>query len=82
MDIAVDQRLAAIEHRLKAIEQHLGIDPVASLLLPDGSSAPPPSPAVMEAISGGNPLQAIAAYRAQTGYGLQDAKLVIDLLRG
>jgi ribosomal protein L7/L12 len=69
---AVDQavttaRLAAIERKLQAIMDHLGIVDVE-----------PSYPEVIECVRRGKRIQAVKLYRDRTGAGLADAKHAVD----
>jgi hypothetical protein len=81
MDQGIDpRRLAAIEARLTAVEQMLGISR-ASVMLSDGSMLPSPAPEVIELITAGQVLPAIAAYRSQTNATIGQAREVLEGIR-
>lgn len=65
------QKVATLEQQLAALYKHLGLTP------------PPPAPSldqVAELIRSGNMLEAIKAYRQQTGSDLATAKAAVDQL--
>ncbi|MBA3464105.1 MAG: hypothetical protein H0T46_29390 [Deltaproteobacteria bacterium] len=65
------QKVATLEQQLAALYKHLGLTP------------PPPAPSLDEIaalIRSGNTLEAIKAYRAQTGSDLATAKAAVDQL--
>ncbi|HEY4332573.1 MAG TPA: hypothetical protein VGM78_08390 [Ilumatobacteraceae bacterium] len=88
MDADVSQRLQAIEARLAAIEQFIGLNhapvggPMGGTPMPDGSIAPPPDLATQQAMASGNMIGAIKAYREQTGASLVQAKMAIEIMMG
>ena len=64
-------RLAAIERKLQAIMDHLGIVDVE-----------PSYPQVRELARRGQKIQAIKLYREQTGAGLAEAKHAVERMEG
>ena len=64
-------RLAAVERKLQAIMDHLGIADVE-----------PPHSEVMELVSQGKKIAAIKLYRDQTGLGLAAAKQDVARMAG
>jgi hypothetical protein len=81
MDSDDARRMNAIEARLAVIEQHLGISHAAGVTISDGTSAPPPGGDVMSFMQAGKMLKAIAAYRAQTGCTLDQARQVLEAMQ-
>jgi hypothetical protein len=78
MDSDVQRRINAIEGRLAVIEAQLGI--ARGVMLADGRMAPQPSAAVLAAMQNGKTLQAITAYRAESGCDLDEARQVLEAL--
>jgi ribosomal protein L7/L12 len=63
------RRLAAVEHKLDLIMEHLGVrEPELENL------------AVLEALMAGRKIEAIQVYQAATGVGLKEAKDAVELL--
>jgi hypothetical protein len=75
MDSDIARRLNAYEARLSVIEQKLGISRAAGVQLADGSFAPEPS---VNQVQAGKLLQAIAAYRSESGCDLDQAREVLE----
>jgi ribosomal protein L7/L12 len=71
-EVQITSRLAALERRVDAIMRHLGIaEPTISTTA---------SSRVQELARQGDKIQAIKAYREETGVGLAEAKAVVDRL--
>lgn len=66
-----DARLAAIERKLQAVLDHLGIEEVE-----------PTYPEVLDHVRRGETVKAVKAYRERTGAGLVEAKRAVDRLAG
>ncbi len=91
-DPHLEQRLALIEHQLRAISAHLGI-PYPAPGVPLGgapASGPPPgwgsgdpglTPEVVQLARSGDLIRAIKCYREATGASLADAKAAVEALR-
>jgi ribosomal protein L7/L12 len=82
MEPYVQERFEALERRMAAIEEKLGVTPELGMRLADGRPPAAPSSEVLELVRAGNTLGAIKSYRAQTGAGLREAKSVVESLRG
>lgn len=89
-DEPLEQRLALIEHQLRAISAHLGLPFPAPGMPGAPVGGPPPGrgPAdpglttdVVQLARSGNLLEAIKRYRAITGASLGDAKAAVEALR-
>ncbi|MCW3016443.1 MAG: hypothetical protein JWO02_3535 [Solirubrobacterales bacterium] len=81
METHVQERFEALERRMAAMEEQLGVTPELGTLAGGGPPAAPSSE-VLELVRAGNTLGAIKSYRAQTGSGLREAKSVVESLRG
>jgi hypothetical protein len=83
-DPQLEQRLAAIEHQLRLVSDHLGIPcpPFPSEFGPPPGFAAGPTggmpPDVVELARSGNAIGAIKRYREITGASLSEAKDAID----
>ena len=86
-DPQLEQRLALIEHQLRAISAHLGIPfpapgaPVAGPPPGWGGGDPGLTPEVLQLARSGNMLEAIKRYRELTGVSLADAKHAVEQAR-
>ena len=92
-DPQLEQRLALIEHQLRAISAHLGIPFPAPGFGAPGAPAvggPPPgwgrgdpglTPEVVQLARSGNLIEAIKRYREHTGVSLADAKAAVEAIR-
>ncbi|MES2461152.1 MAG: hypothetical protein V4671_11275 [Armatimonadota bacterium] len=69
-------RLARVERLLDAIAKHIGLD-----LETVEMSAANPSSQVLTYIREGQLIQAIAAYRNETGVGLREAKDAVEEIK-
>jgi ribosomal protein L7/L12 len=67
----VQRRLAAVERKLDAVAEHLGVP-----------TPEPRLPEVEDLIAQGRTIQAIKAYREATGADLVEAKEAVDRLSG
>jgi ribosomal protein L7/L12 len=65
-------RVGRIEKTLEAIAKHIGLD--LDAIATDDT----PSPEVLRYIRDGQLIQAIAAYRNETGVGLREAKEAVE----
>jgi ribosomal protein L7/L12 len=65
-------RIAALEHKVSRLYQHLGI--MESALGPEAEV----SPEVQQALAAGNLIGAIKIHREQTGRGLAEAKQEVE----
>ena len=73
----LDRRLAAVNGRLAAIEAHLAVVSQA-LGIPYGAPSNELPADVLALIRAGKRREAITAYRAATGAGMEEAQRVID----
>jgi ribosomal protein L7/L12 len=71
---ALGQRIRLLEQKIDMIMEHLGLQ------FDDASVGESIDPGVLEAVKRGNKIEAIRLYRDQTGFGLKEAKDVIDEL--
>jgi ribosomal protein L7/L12 len=86
-ELALSRRIASLEQRLAAIERGLGVDPPADASADSaggglGFGSDPSygqaSPTVVELIAAGKQIEAIKAYREETGCGLAEAKETVE----
>jgi hypothetical protein len=68
MDPDVAEKVYALERRLRAVEERVGIDPLDA----------DPDAEVLDLLSRGRKIEAIKAYRERTGAGLKEAKDAVD----
>jgi ribosomal protein L7/L12 len=68
------RRVRLLEKKIDMIMEHLGLD------FEDDEPAGNIDPRVIEQIKRGNKIEAIKLYREQSGFGLKEAKDVIDEL--
>jgi ribosomal protein L7/L12 len=66
------RRIRRLEQKVDMIMQHLGLE------FDDDETGGSIDPAIIEAIKRNNKIEAIKIYRDQTGFGLKEAKDVID----
>lgn len=88
-DDILQERLALIEHQLRAISAHLGI-PYPAPGAPGPAGGPPAgwgggdpglTPDVVELARSGNLIEAIKRYRGVTGASFADAKAAVERIR-
>jgi ribosomal protein L7/L12 len=71
---ALARRIRLLEKKINMIMEHLGLE------VDDDSAGESIDPGVLEAIKHGNKIEAIRIYRELSGFGLKEAKDVIDEL--
>jgi ribosomal protein L7/L12 len=69
---ALARRIRLLERKIDMIMEHLGLE------FDDDEAGGSIDPAIIEAIKHNNKIEAIKIYRDQTGFGLKEAKDVID----
>jgi hypothetical protein len=70
----IARRVRLLEKKIDMIMEHLGLE------FDDDEVGGSIDPNILEAIRHGNKIEAIRIYREQTGFGLKEAKDVIDEL--